>query len=506
MLLAVILDREMWGSRFYQTAFYLPVVLSLALVGFIWQLFYSTDQGLINQVFGTNVDWYGDPDVNLWAVLVATAWRHTGYIMLIYLAGLKGVDSTLREAAAVDGANEVKTFFQVIFPVMRPINLIVLVIVVIESLRAFDLVWVINKGRNGLELISALVSQNVIGEATRYGFGAALVGDHDGDLLGLHHHLPADRLPGGAAMSATTRSGPRPHQEGRGARSGRWRPQPAPRQGRHGRHAGPGADLALPAAVVPYNSFRNYSYTQTNGYLSFGGWTLDNYKNAWSRGQFGLHLKNSLLITIPAVIITLFLSSLIAFVLARFSYRFNLTLLGVFLAANLLPPQALLIPVFRMFKEIPLPTFMSEGGTMLNSFWALILVNTAFQMGFCAFVLSNYMKTLPYEIYESAEMDGASVWRQYWQLTMPLVRPALAALATLQVTWIYNEFFWATVLMSKGDKYPVTSALNNLRGQFFQDTNLVAAGSIIVALPVLIVFFVLQKQFVSGLTLGSTKG
>jgi multiple sugar transport system permease protein len=174
MFLAVILDREMWGSRFYQTAFYLPVVLSLALVGFIWQLFYSTDQGLINQVFGSNIDWYGDPDVNLWAVLVATAWRHTGYIMLIYLAGLKGVDATLREAAAVDGASEVKTFFHVIFPVMRPINLIVLVIVVIESLRAFDLVWVINKGRNGLELIAALLSQNVIGEATRYGFGSAL--------------------------------------------------------------------------------------------------------------------------------------------------------------------------------------------------------------------------------------------------------------------------------------------------------------------------------------------
>jgi len=174
MFLAVVLDHEMWGSRFYQTAFYLPVVLSLALIGFIWQLFYSTDQGLINAVFGTNIDWYGDPDVNLWSVLVATSWRHTGYIMLIYLAGLKGVDASLREAAAVDGAGEVKTFFHVILPVMRPINMIVLVIVVIESLRAFDLVWVINKGRNGLELISALVAQNVIGEATRYGFGSAL--------------------------------------------------------------------------------------------------------------------------------------------------------------------------------------------------------------------------------------------------------------------------------------------------------------------------------------------
>ena len=120
------------------------------------------------------VDWYGDPDINLWAVLVATAWRHTGYIMLIYLAGLKGVDASLREAAAVDGASEVKTFFHVIFPVMRPINMVVVVIVVIESLRAFDLVWVINKGRNGLEVIGALVAQNVIGEATRYGFGSAL--------------------------------------------------------------------------------------------------------------------------------------------------------------------------------------------------------------------------------------------------------------------------------------------------------------------------------------------
>jgi multiple sugar transport system permease protein len=174
ILLAVILDREMKGGRFYQTAFYLPVVLSLALIGFIWQLFYSRDQGLINEVFGTQVDWYGDPDINLWAVLLATAWRHTGYIMLLYLAGLKGVDPALREAAAVDGASEVRTFFSVVFPVMKPINLIVLVIVVIESLRAFDLVWVINKGRNGLEIIAALVSQNVIGEATRYGFGSAL--------------------------------------------------------------------------------------------------------------------------------------------------------------------------------------------------------------------------------------------------------------------------------------------------------------------------------------------
>ena len=174
MFLAVLLDKEMRASRVYQTAFYLPVVLSLALVGFIWQLIYSRDQGLINGLTGATIDWYGDPKYNLWSALVAACWRHTGYIMLLYLAGLKGVDVSLREAARVDGASEKQTFFKIVFPVLAPINIIVLVVSVIEALRAFDLVWVINKGRNGLELIATLVTQNIVGEASRIGFGSAL--------------------------------------------------------------------------------------------------------------------------------------------------------------------------------------------------------------------------------------------------------------------------------------------------------------------------------------------
>jgi multiple sugar transport system permease protein len=174
VFLAVLLDKEMKGSRFYQTAFFLPVVLSLALVGFLWQLIYSPDQGLINEITGGNTDWYGNPSLNLWAVLVATCWKQTGYVMLLYLAGLKAVDPSLREAATCDGASDTQTFFQVVFPVMRPINVIVFVITFIESLRAFDIVWVVNKGRNGLELIATLVTSNIVGEASRIGFGSAL--------------------------------------------------------------------------------------------------------------------------------------------------------------------------------------------------------------------------------------------------------------------------------------------------------------------------------------------
>ncbi|MEL4357951.1 MULTISPECIES: carbohydrate ABC transporter permease [unclassified Luteococcus] len=174
MFLAVLLDKEIRGSRAYQTALYLPVVLSAALVGFIWQLMYSRDQGFLNWLFGTQIDWYGNSNINLWAAMLANGWRHVGYIMLLYLSGLKGIDPSLREAAAIDGASQFKTYRDVIFPALRPINIIVVTITVIEGLRAFDLAWVINRGRNGLELISTLVTTNVVGEASRIGFGSAL--------------------------------------------------------------------------------------------------------------------------------------------------------------------------------------------------------------------------------------------------------------------------------------------------------------------------------------------
>jgi multiple sugar transport system permease protein len=179
LLLAYQLDKRIRGTRVYQSIFFLPVVLSLAIIGFIWGfLIYSPDQGLINNITGhtgANVtDWIGDPSRNLWAVLVAVGWRHAGYIMILYLAGLKAIDPTLREAAAIDGASEWHAFRTVVFPALKPFHIVVIVVTVIEALRAFDIVYIINKGRNGLELLSILVTDNIIGEASRVGYGSAL--------------------------------------------------------------------------------------------------------------------------------------------------------------------------------------------------------------------------------------------------------------------------------------------------------------------------------------------
>ncbi len=179
MFFAVLLDREMRGARIYQSVLFLPVVLSLVVVGFIWELQYAPTDGFINNAFGLVksdriIDWLGNPRINLFAVLIAASWRHIGYIMVLYLAGLKSVDPSLREAAKVDGATEVQTFFNVVLPSMGPINVIIVVVTTIEALRAFDIAYIINHGKNGLELLSILITNNSISEANLVGFGSAI--------------------------------------------------------------------------------------------------------------------------------------------------------------------------------------------------------------------------------------------------------------------------------------------------------------------------------------------
>ncbi|WP_406171166.1 carbohydrate ABC transporter permease [Streptomyces sp. NBC_00996] len=269
-----------------------------------------------------------------------------------------------------------------------------------------------------------------------------------------------------------------------------------------------GAALAwlAPLLWALYAAMRPYAETSTKGYVSWPDkLSFDNFTNAFTQSDMAHYFGNTLLIAVPAVLLTLFLSSMVAFYVSRFDFRVNLALLLVFTAGNLLPQQVIITPLYRMFLLIDLPG-ITVSGKLYDSALGLVLIHIAFQSGFCAFVLSNYMRMLPHELTEAALVDGASVWRQYWQIVLPLCRPAMAALATLLSIWIYNDFFWAIVLISTGENMPITSALKNLSGQYFTDPNLVAAGALLTAIPTLIVYFVLQRQFVSGLTLGANKG
>jgi multiple sugar transport system permease protein len=263
----------------------------------------------------------------------------------------------------------------------------------------------------------------------------------------------------------------------------------------------------FPLAWPVYTALRPISDTIIHGYVSWPSrLSLDNFTNVWVQADMAHYFVNTIVIVVPSVILTLLLASMIAFAVSQFSWRFNILVLMIFVAGNLLPPQVIIVPLYWIYLNTPVPGFLSDNGLLYDQTIGIILIHVVFQTGFATFVLSNYMKTITKEITESALVDGANVLRIWWSVILPLCRPALAAMATLLFTFIYNDFFWALVLLEHGDKRPITAALNNLHGAFFTNYNLLAAGSLLAAIPPVIIFIALQKHFVRGLTLGSTKG
>ena len=294
------------------------------------------------------------------------------------------------------------------------------------------------------------------------------------------------------------------------------------RPGRIALHAFLIAATALwlfPLLWAIYAALRPVSETIFNGYLSWPK-TLNfsNFTTVWTQADLPYFYLNTLVIVVPGVILTLLLASMVAFCCTQFSWKFNLIVLMLFTAGNLLPAQVIIVPLYWIYLHTPVASFgsidigrfsfalFSDNGLLYDQYVGIILIHVVFQTGFATFVLSNYMKTITKEITESALVDGANVLRIWWSVILPLCRPALAAMATLLFTFMYNDFFWALLLLKTGDKRPITSALNNIQGEFFVNYNLVAAGALLAAIPPIIIFIALQKHFVAGLTLGSTKG
>ena len=253
----------------------------------------------------------------------------------------------------------------------------------------------------------------------------------------------------------------------------------------------------LPLAAVFLTSFRSLADINSGNYW---GWPtefalVENYTQIFTVTPMLKYFFNSLVITIPTVIGTLTLSSLAGYSLAKHNFRGNFLIFALFIAGNFVPAQILMIPVRNL--TLSLGVYDTKMG--------LILFHTAFQAGFCTFFLRGFIKELPHEIVESARIDGASELRVFWNIILPLIRPALAALAVLEFTFIWNDYFWALVLVQGDEARPITLGIQALRGRWTSFWHLISAGSIVAALPPVFMFFMLQKHFIAGLTMGAVK-
>jgi multiple sugar transport system permease protein len=222
---------------------------------------------------------------------------------------------------------------------------------------------------------------------------------------------------------------------------------------------------------------------------------LGNFAEAWTDGGLSRYMLNSFIITIPALLGTLLLSSMAAFALARYRFRGNLLIYFTFVGGTLLPFQILMLPVFKLANTL----------NLYDTYWVLIIFHMAFQLGFCTFVLRNFMRTIPGEIFDAARIDGAGELRIFGQHVLPLSLPSLAALATLEFTWIFNDYFWALILVQQDRLKPVTTGLASLMGEYQRSWNILFAGTLIAVIPTILLFVFLQRYFIQGLTMGSGK-
>ncbi|TQK17664.1 carbohydrate ABC transporter membrane protein 2 (CUT1 family) [Microbacterium sp. SLBN-154] len=251
-----------------------------------------------------------------------------------------------------------------------------------------------------------------------------------------------------------------------------------------------------PIALVLLMSFRTFDDIARNGVGSLPqSFSLTAYPDVWEGAGMAQALLNSFLITIPTVALSLFLSSIAAFGLSRYRIRFWRAILLIMLAGNLLPVQVILIPVAKMAESLGL----------YDSLFAVIGVQTAFGLGFYTFVLYGFMRGIPNELQDAASIDGAGVMRTYWQVVLPLCKPALAALGALAFTWIFNDLLLSLTLLQTDSKFPITAAVLSLLGQYGGEWNLIAAATVIAALPCVIVFLIFQRSFIGGLALGAVK-
>ena len=263
--------------------------------------------------------------------------------------------------------------------------------------------------------------------------------------------------------------------------------------------------IALPIALliwlfpmlgVALTSLRPASDLAQGNYFGMpSGIAWENYVFIFTQTPMAQYMLNSLWVTIPTVIGAVSLSLMTGFALAVYGFRGNILVFFMFVAGNFVPFQILMVPVRDMTLQLG----------MYDTWYGLALFHIAFQTGFCTLFMRNFIKALPYELIEAARVEGVAEWRIFWFIVLPLMRPAIAALSVLVFTFIWNDFFWATVLTQGVDSQPITAGLSSLNGQWIAQWHLVSAGSILAALPPVLMFFLMQKHFIAGLTLGAVK-
>ncbi len=528
------------SKAFYRAAFYLPTVTSAIVFAMIWKWLYDANFGLLNHVLSLAgidpVNWTGDPQWAIWAVIIAALGAGPGGNILIYLAALSSVPEDTLEASRVDGANALLRWWTVVVPALRPVTLYLIVLNTIGSFQVFELVFVLtNGGPAGSSTVLVYEIYSLAFIQGRYGVAGALslillgivtvftalqflvfgkdttrsgkqgllelgVG-HVSDAIGSFLNVTGDVLEAAAGkLSKFAMQFHKPRNPALG-------PSPL----RVLTRAAPLHMLLLPLALIflfPMiwmflSALTPRIYLQSNPpQISPANFSLENYGHLFkSAPNIGLWFWNSTYLSLLTMAVQVLLSCLTGYVFARLVFPGKRILFAAFISSIILPGQALVIPLFIVISSGIRNVLHID---LLNTHWALILPALCSPVG--VFLMRQYIEGMPRELEEAARIDGCGEFAIWWRVILPLCRPVIGAWGILTFTGVWKNFFWPFVVLGSEQLFTLEVGLQTLQQQNVADFGLIMAGATTSAIPMIIVFFLFQKQIVAGLTFGAVKG
>ena len=516
---------ERWRN-FYRAAFYLPTVTSAIVFAMIWKWLYDSNFGLLNaglKGLGLSpINWTGDPDWAIWSVIIAALGAGPGGNVLIYLAALGSVPEELQEAARVDGANVLQRWWNVTVPALKPVTLYLLVLNTIGSFQVFELVFVLTGGGPaGSSTVVVYEIYNLAFAQGRYGVAGALAlillvvvtlfTALQFFVLGQRNErmrpAPIERVlePVNEAIGGVLGSvGALLEQVGELFPTRRGSGLPFLRHVPPHLILFPLALLFLfPMAWMFVSAFTGRVYLESSPPdIAVAHLTLENYQRLFAGApKLGRWVWNSFYLALVAGAAQVLLSALAGYVFARMAFPGRRAIFAAFIAAIILPGQALLIPLFIVISSGFRDLLHLD---LMDTHWALILPGLCSPVGI--FLMKQYIEGLPKELEEAARIDGCGEFGIWWRVVLPLCRPVLGAWGILTFTGVWKSFFWPFVVLGSDDLFTLEVGLQTLQQQNVADFGLVMAGATLSAVPMIVIFFIFQKQIVSGLTLGAVKG
>jgi raffinose/stachyose/melibiose transport system permease protein len=490
LLFAMLLAGRTWGAKIYRAIFFMPVTLSLVIVGFLWQLFLNPVWGIVNKSLaliglgGLARPWLGDVHTALIAITLVNAWRWVGFPTIVFLAGIQAIPDEYLEAARLDGAGPGPIFRRVVLPLLAPQVNIIVILTFIGALRdaGSDGRAQPRDGRARAALLSLRVRR---GRHRQSGCRDRFIDRCD--------HVYVDSR------------GQQP-----------WRHLPAPARGRavmlpagrtRSQHMG-GAALAqtvlfvntllvlLPMVFMVLSSLKTTREIFQRPFSLPANLAWQNYSVVWEAAHFSLYFRNSVIVTVASMVLILVTSTLAAYALGRYQFRGNDLIYLYFLTGIMVPIRLAIIPLFILMRDLRL----------LDTYWSLILVYTASGLPSAIFILTGFFRTLPRDLDNAARIDGAGELSVLIRVMLPLVRPALAIVTVYNIIPIWNDFFFPLVFIHQDRLKTLPLGLTVFFGEFATNWALLFAGLTLAAAPVIGLYILMSQQFIKGLTAGAVKG